>query len=170
MLHITDVWKKLRNICIQYCIVVYIVEMVLSCSIVYKFKKSKNVVYSLIYVWHIREEENWVWLQVFLIYLKMLQVILLHDFIVAVAVVYQVVAHIVDWVLYKWSLVPHTPNWVVAVAEEPCLLPLLPLIIMFLQNLLLLMLNIASFLSSSCFWRFRWCCCWPLISDLSSWR
>ena len=107
-------------------------------------------------MWHIGEEENWVWLQVFLIYLKMLQVILLHNFIVAVAVVYQVVAHIVDWALYKWSLVPHTPNWVVAVAEEPFLLPLL--------NQISLMLNIASYLSASCCWRFRCCCCWPWIS------
>ena len=73
-----------------------------------------------------------------------------HDCIVAVAVVSQVVVHVVDWVLHTWSLMPHTTNWVVDNAKEPCLLPLLPLIIMLLQILLLLM--------------FRCCCCWPWIS------
>ena len=82
---------------------------------------------------------------------KMLQVILLHDFIVAVVVVQQVVGHVVDWVLHTWSLVPHTPNWVVVVAEKPPTSPeshhhvvaefvavdvehcLLPIIVMFLK-------------------------------------
>ena len=80
--------------------------------------------------------------------MKMLQVNLQHDCVVAV--VLQVVVHVVDWVLHTWSLVPHTPNCVVVVAEKPCLLRLLTLIIMLLQILLLLMLNIASYLSSSC--------------------
>ena len=73
--------------------------------------------------------------------MKMLQVNLQHDCVVAV--VLQVVVHVVDWVLHTWSLVPHTPNCVV-VAEKPCLLRLLTLIIMLLQILLLLMLKIAS--------------------------
>ena len=96
--------------------------------------------------------------------MKMLQVNLQHD------CVFQVVVHVVDWVLHTWSLVPHTPNCVVVVAEKPCLLRLLTLIIMLLQILLLLMLNTASYESSSCSWRFRCCCCWPWISALSSWR
>ena len=65
-----------------------------------------------------------------------------HDCIVAVAVVSQVVVHVVDWVLHTWSLMPHTTNWVVDNGKEPCHLPLLPLIIMLLQILLLLMLSI----------------------------
>ena len=48
--------------------------------------------------------------------MKMLQVNLQHDCVVAV--VLQVVVHVVDWVLHTLSLVPHTPNWVAVVAKN----------------------------------------------------
>ena len=98
--------------------------------------------------------------------MKMLQVKLQHDCVVAVSVVSQVVVHVVDWVLHTLSLVPHT--------ELGCcccwntLPPTSPdshhhVVADFVA------VDVASYLSSSCSWRFR-CCCWPWISALSSWR
>ena len=72
----------------------------------------------------------------------MLQVNLQHDCVVAVALVSQVVVHVVDWVLHTWSLVPHTPNWVAVVAKN--------------------LASYVSWLSSSCCCRFCCCWCWKL--------
>ena len=74
--------------------------------------------------------------------MKMLQVNLQHDCVVAVALVSQVVVHVVDWVLHTWSLVPHTPNWVAVVAKN--------------------LASYVSWLSSSCCCRFCCCWCWTL--------